>query len=174
MLRATNSFARVVLLAGGVAGAAVAAPATAAAPIPLVNGEWLVEGHFAASRGFVDTAVGDSWSRKWTLRHSCRAGRCTTLLRAYNQYGSGYSSIRLRRSGGRFVGTDHQKGKCADGSFAGSSVYAISFRITGARTVRGRKYGSGIRGSVTETSTAGCGFSQGAYYRVTFHGNPVE
>jgi hypothetical protein len=150
--RVTVAVACVSLL--GAAGVAQGKPAKPKKPSGTpIDGTWRANGTVTVARHISDAAVGQRFTRTWTIRSAC-SGACKTTL-SYRTSSGHQVNVPLRGKGKSWKGAvDKQVFSCTNGGTATGSL-AFKLHVTGFTKRRKQRVATAMTATGTQEGT-GC------------------
>jgi hypothetical protein len=153
--RSTVAVMCVVLLgAAGVADGKAAKAAKPKKPSRIsIDGTWHAQGTVTVAKHISDAAVGQKFTRTWTIKSTC-SSLCKTTL-SYGTSKGHQISVPLHGKGKSWKGVvDKQVFSCTNGGTAIGSI-AFKLRVTGVTTKKHRHVATAMTGTGTQQGT-GC------------------
>ncbi|HEY2771774.1 MAG TPA: hypothetical protein VGI87_14460 [Solirubrobacteraceae bacterium] len=137
-----------------VAGLAQAKPAkTKKASGTPIDGVWNAKGTVTVAKHIADEKVGDTITRRWTIKSSC-AGACKTTL-GYQTSSGHHITVPLQGKGAGWHGrVDNVSSPCTNGGTA-TGPLTFKLHVTGFTKKKKQKIASGMSSTATQSGT-GC------------------
>jgi hypothetical protein len=118
-----------------------------------IDGVWAAKGTVTVSKHISNTKVGDTFTRRWTIKSSCAAACKTTL--EYQTSAGHHLTVPLQGKGANWHGRlDNVSSPCTNGGTA-TGPLTFKLHVTGFTKKKKQKIASGITSTATQSGT-GC------------------